>query len=75
MYWVDAAMIYLMWIAYYHSQNNFQKYYGIPHSTVGEVLKWIRQHVFIYLFTYLIIRHINSGLNIWYHLIIIQENK
>jgi hypothetical protein len=45
MYWVDMGMLYLLWILEGYSCNQIQKYFAVPHSTSGEVLKFMRSHV------------------------------
>jgi hypothetical protein len=47
-YWVDCAMIALMWFLKYHPQSAFEQLYGIPHASVSTILHFMEQRVRTY---------------------------
>lgn len=45
MYWVDCAMLYLLWLCKYPPQSKFEKVYHVPHSSAGEAIMFMRKKV------------------------------
>ncbi len=39
-YWVDSAMVFLLWLLKYHSQAAFESDYGLPHTSAGEIINF-----------------------------------
>lgn len=44
-YWVDCAMVFLLWVLEYYSQSVFEERYQLPHSSAGTIIKFTVDHV------------------------------
>ena len=45
MYWIDASLVYLIWLLKYPTQKQIENDFGVPQSTAGEVLTWFKANV------------------------------
>ena len=52
-YWVDCAMVFLLWLLEYKTQREFEKLYGLPHSFANTIINFMIKHVSIFPFPFL----------------------